>query len=82
LFDQVYIEGHTDTTPISSKCYPSNWELSTARAVYITKGSLKTVHSDKCFFGAAGYSEYNYVYSEDDKETNRRIEILLVYSER
>jgi chemotaxis protein MotB len=90
LFDQIYIEGHTDTTPIRSQRYPSNWELSTARAVYITKyliehESLRPVLSDKRFLGAAGYGEYNYVLpndTEEGKSANRRIEILLVYSEK
>ncbi|MCK4390184.1 MAG: OmpA family protein [Desulfobacterales bacterium] len=90
LFDQIYIEGHTDTTPIYSKRYPSNWELSTARAVYITKYFLKhkillPSLSDKRFLGAAGYGEYNYIMpndTEEGKAANRRIEILLVYSER
>ncbi len=87
LFDQIYIEGHTDTTPIYSSRFPSNWELSTARAVYITKyfiehKALRPILSDKRFLGAAGYGEFNYVYSEEDKDTNRRIEILLVYKEK
>lgn len=90
LFDQIYIEGHTDTTPIRSRRYPSNWELSTARAVYITKylienESLKPIVSDKRFLGASGYGEYNYVLpndTEEGKTVNRRIEILLVYSEK
>jgi len=87
LFDQIYIEGHTDTTPINNAKFPSNWELSTARAVYVTKyfiehDALRPILSDNRFLGAAGYGEFNYVYSEKDKDTNRRIEILLKYSER
>ena len=87
LFDQIYIEGHTDTTPIYSSRFPSNWELSTARAVYITKyfidnGYIKPKLSNNRFLGVAGYGEFNYVNSEEDKATNRRIEILLVYKEK
>jgi chemotaxis protein MotB len=90
LFDQIYIEGHTDTTPIRSGRFPSNWELSTARAVYIAKyliehGALTPALSEKRFLGASGYSEYNYILPNDTEEamaTNRRIEILLIYLER
>jgi len=90
LFDQIYIEGHTDTTPIRTRRFPSNWELSTQRAVYIAKylverGKLKPEVSQKRFLGAAGYGEFNHVRpndTEQGKAANRRIEILLVYSER
>lgn len=87
LYDQIYIEGHTDTTPINNAKFPSNWELSTARAVYVTKylierGSLKPLPSNKRFLGSAGYGEFNFVNSDEDKAANRRIEILLVYSQR
>jgi len=90
LFDQIYIEGHTDTSPIHSGRFPSNWELSTARAVYVTKyliehGFLTPLFSTKRFLGVSGYSKYNYILpneTEEGKAVNRRIEILLVYFER
>ena len=87
LFDRIYIEGHTDDSAISTYQYPSNWELSTARAVYVTKylinmGALEPAYSDHRFLGAAGFGEYSYVDSREDKDANRRIEILLIYSEK
>lgn len=90
LFDQIYIEGHTDIRPIKKVPggrFQSNWDLSAARAVFVTNylvknGKLLPIHSDKRFLGAAGYGEFNYVKSVDDMDTNRRIEILLVYSAR
>lgn len=90
LFDQIYIEGHTDSTPIRYSDYDSNWELSTARAVYITKylveiGALNPIFSNKRFLGVAGYGEYNFILpntNDTGKAANRRIEILLIYSEK
>lgn len=87
LFEQIFIEGHTDTTPINTDRYHSNWELSTARALYIAKyfiekGDIKPQYSKKRFLGISGYGEYNFIWSKDRKDENRRIEILLVYALR
>ena len=89
LFNQIFIEGHTDNTPCCKTGFKSNWELSTARAVYIAAqlidyGALRpTIKRGKRFLGAAGYGEFNPVASNDDeagKAANRRIEITLMYS--
>ena len=73
------VAGHTDTNPIHTKEFPSNWELSTARAVkvtqfLITRGMRPTV------LAAAGYGEFDPVAANDTPEhraQNRRIEIVL-----
>jgi chemotaxis protein MotB len=74
------VSGHTDTFPIHSKEFPSNWELSTARAVAVVKLLVERgVKADQ--LSAAGYAEFDAVQSnKDDKgrAKNRRIEIVLM----
>lgn len=74
------VAGHTDNLPIRSRKFPSNWELSSARAVTVVKflqeNGLKPVT-----LSAAGYAEYQPAESNDTKqgqESNRRIEITLL----
>ena len=74
------IAGHTDDVPIKSAKFPSNWELSTARAVEVTR-YLSTKGVDPGRLSAAGYAETQPVASNADKEgrqQNRRIEIVLM----
>lgn len=74
------VAGHTDTLPIKTKDFPSNWELSTARAVAVVKLlSEKGVRSD--VLSAAGYAEFDPANSnanEKGRTKNRRIEIVIV----
>lgn len=80
---QIRIEGHTDNVPIGPKLvnrFPTNWELSTARATsvvrYLTeKGGVETET-----ISAVGYADTRPVAdndSEDGRTANRRIEIVL-----
>jgi chemotaxis protein MotB len=74
------IAGHTDDIPIKSAKFPSNWELSTARAVEVTR-FLATKSVDPARLSAAGYAETQPVASNADAEgrkQNRRIEIVLM----
>jgi chemotaxis protein MotB len=74
------IAGHTDDIPIKSAKFPSNWELSTARAVEVTR-FLSTKGVDPARLSAAGYAETQPVASNADAEgrkQNRRIEIVLM----
>ncbi len=74
------VAGHTDTIPIKTKEFPSNWELSTARAVAVVKLlTEKGVRSD--VLSAAGYAEYDPASSnatDKGRTKNRRIEIVIV----
>ena len=74
------VAGHTDTFPIHNKEFPSNWELSTARAVAVVKLLVeKGVKADQV--SAAGYAEFDPVQSNKDtggRAKNRRIEIVLM----
>jgi chemotaxis protein MotB len=73
------VAGHTDNVPIHTARFPSNWELSTARAVEVAKlliaGGMKAEG-----LGAAGYAEFDPVGTNGTPEgraLNRRIEIIL-----
>jgi chemotaxis protein MotB len=74
------IAGHTDNIPIKSARFPSNWELSTARAVQVTR-YLSEKGVDAARLSAAGYADTQPVASNVDPEgrkQNRRIEIVLM----
>lgn len=74
------IAGHTDNIPIKSAKFPSNWELSTARAVEVTR-FLAEQGVDTARLSAAGYADTQPVASNADSEgrrQNRRIEIVLM----
>jgi len=74
------VGGHTDNIPIKTARYPSNWELSTARAVSVVKGLIEAGYQPSQI-AAAGYAEHDPVASnetEEGREQNRRIEIILM----
>jgi chemotaxis protein MotB len=73
------VAGHTDSVPIHSERFPSNWELSTARAVEVTRFLLANGMKPAAL-AAAGYGEFDPVAANDTAEhraLNRRIEIVL-----
>ena len=76
---QFLIAGHTDDKPIRSARFPSNWELSTERAVVVTRFLIsKGMKPDS--LGAVGYGEFDPVVpndTDDHRAQNRRIEIQL-----
>jgi chemotaxis protein MotB len=80
----IRIEGHTDNKPITGDLlskYPSNWELSTARATAVARYLQDKDKVDPSRLVAAGYGEFRPVASNDTVESralNRRIEIVLV----
>lgn len=73
------VAGHTDDVPIHTAQFPSNWELSTARAVQVTK--FLVAHGMKPqVLAAAGYGEFDPVAPNESTEKralNRRIGIVL-----
>jgi chemotaxis protein MotB len=73
------VAGDTDNVPIQTARFPSNWELSTARAVEVVK-LLVAQRVDPRALSAAGYGEFDPVASNetlDGRARNRRIEITL-----
>lgn len=81
---QVRIEGHTDNVAIGAALaerFPTNWELSTARATNVVRYLQDNGGLEPERLSAAGYSEYRPVESNETPEgkaRNRRIEIVLV----
>lgn len=79
----IRIEGHTDAVPISgtlAQRYPTNWELSAARAINVAR-YLQKQAIDPALLSAAGFGEFKPVAANDTVEgraKNRRIEIVLV----
>ncbi|NUP06617.1 MAG: OmpA family protein [Polyangiaceae bacterium] len=74
------VAGHTDNVKISTARYPSNWELSTARAVEVVKILVESKVKPENL-SAAGYGEFDPISANDsdaNKQKNRRIEITLV----
>ena len=74
------VSGHTDNTPIHTAKFPSNWELSTARAVVVVNFMIKS-GMEPARLSAAGYADNNPVApndTPDGKAQNRRIEVELL----
>ena len=79
----MLIEGHTDAMPIKSEKYPSNWELSTARATNIIKYLTQTHKFPPDRLSAVGYGEYMPIAentSPQGRAKNRRVDIIVLSS--
>ena len=75
----IQVEGHTDKRPIKTTQYPSNWELSTARA-HSVLNLLLDLGFEPHRLSAAGYGEFHPLTdgdSDKDLQQNRRIELKL-----
>ena len=80
----VRVEGHTDDLPIRTAQFPSNWELSTARAVNVLRYLIEKGGTDPKNLSAVGYGEYHPFVpnlSAENRSRNRRVEIHLEYVE-
>jgi flagellar motor protein MotB len=77
---EIQVAGHTDTEPTTSARYPTNWELSTARATevvrFLTAGG---VDPRSVRLSATGYGEFAPISTDLDE--NRRIEMRLLYTQ-
>ena len=84
----ILVEGHTDDVPLSAalrKRFPSNWELSTARAAAVARFFQQAGGIQPERLSARGYSFYRPVASnetEKGRHQNRRIEIILAPDKR
>ncbi|WNM61434.1 OmpA family protein [Candidatus Nitrospira neomarina] len=83
----IQVEGHTDNHRIYGqlqKQYPTNWELSTARATTVLRYLIEQTGMDPKQFSATGYADMRPVMTNETEEgraQNRRVEIVL-YPER
>ena len=77
----IRIEGHTDDTPIQTSAFPSNWELSTARAVHVLTFLVEEAKLDPKRISASGYGEYRPIADNSTrkgKQKNRRVDIVVL----
>jgi chemotaxis protein MotB len=78
----VLVSGHTDNVPIRTEEYPSNWELSSARAIRVVKYLIEDAAVSPELLGATAYSEYKPIVANDSEENrrkNRRVEFLVTW---
>lgn len=81
----IVIEGHTDSVPIMNEKYPSNWELSTARATNIIKYLTNEYKLPPGRLSAVGYGEYMPIGENDSPQgraKNRRVDIIVLSSDK
>ncbi len=79
--NRVRTEGHTDAVPIHSARYPSNWELSSARAIAMLRLLTDRFHVDPERMSVSGYADTIPVASNDTPEgraRNRRVDIVVL----
>jgi flagellar motor protein MotB len=79
--NNIQVEGHTDDVPIRSRQFPSNWELSSARALAVLGLLLQKSDIEPGRLSAAGYGEYHPIVPNDSSENrrlNRRVDIVIV----
>ena len=75
------VEGHTDSVPIHTAQFSTNWELSTARAASITRLLLTQAATTPQRIAAAGYAEFRPIAdnaTEAGRAQNRRVDIVLL----
>lgn len=78
--NEVRVEGHTDNRPIHTLQFPTNWELSAARAARVVRYFIEEHHLKPERFVAVGYGEYRPLYPNDTPEhmaENRRVVLLI-----
>jgi len=81
LDSDITVEGHTDTVPINTPLFPSNWELSTRRATNVVMYLVNEIGIDPTRLTAAGCGEYKPIADNSTAEgrsKNRRVEIKVM----
>ena len=80
LKNNIIVEGYTDTTPINSLQFPSNWHLSSARAISVARLIHEFGDIDNARIAVCGYGEYRPVApndTEENRKKNRRVAIVV-----
>ncbi len=80
ILHAMRVEGHTDSDPIHSYTYPSNWELSAARASSVVRYMISRFNFSPSLFSAVGYADTRPVENAISPKdpANRRVEILIM----
>ena len=77
----VRVEGHTDNLPIHTEKSPSNWDLSTTRAVNVLRYLIDKGKCPPKRLSAAGFGEFQPIFPNDTvghRDKNRRVEFVFV----
>lgn len=77
----IRVEGHTDSLPIRTAKFPSNWELSSYRATSVIRYLVEEQEFSPERLSAAGYGEYRPVVDNDterNRALNRRVDIIIL----
>jgi chemotaxis protein MotB len=84
LTQPIRIEGHTDSVPVATAQFPSNWELSSARASTVLRHLIGTFSFPPGRLSSAGYADTHPAgdnATAEGRAANRRVEILVVAQE-
>jgi chemotaxis protein MotB len=79
--NEVRVEGNTDSIPIATAAYPTNWELSAARATGVTRYLVEHDKIGPTRISFAGYGQFRPKYSNDSdahRQQNRRVDIVIL----
>ena len=79
---EVRVEGHTDNVPLETERYPSNWELSSARATAVLRYVVEEAGVDRNLVFAAGYAETRPIANNltpEGRAQNRRADLVILY---
>jgi chemotaxis protein MotB len=82
--NHVRVEGHTDDRPINTVQYPSNWELSTARATQVARYFINMHGFPPDKISALGYGEFRPIRpnnSIENRAKNRRVDVVILTME-
>lgn len=76
---KIIVEGHSDASKSKGGRYPSNWELSAARAAAVVRVMAEEAGVDPARFSAVGYAEFRPLYAQTkaNRAKNRRVEIII-----
>jgi chemotaxis protein MotB len=80
--EEIRVEGHTDNVPVNTARYPSNWELSSARATAVLRYLTETGDLPASGIFAAGYGEFRPAATNltpEGRAVNRRADIVVLY---
>jgi chemotaxis protein MotB len=78
---EIRLEGHTDTTPIRTARFPSNWRLSSARAIAVLNLLTLEYGISPARVAASGYGEYRPLVANDapgNRAINRRVDVVIL----